>query len=127
MKTVAILSGNFTESGNFSGYNAAGTRIHISGRTMESAGIKKGDKITFPLYATVVEREFNVLDEQGNVKDGETFKREQAGAVFLNKAALIEAANADKVLALEAAADLTSKASAAGLTQDSINALLQVA
>jgi hypothetical protein len=127
MKTVAIISGNFTESGNFSGYNAAGTRIHVSGRTMESAGIKKGDKITFPLYATVVEREFNVLDEQGNPKLGETFKREQAGAVFTNKAALIEAVNADKVLELEAAADLTSKASAAGLTQEAINALQAVA
>ena len=126
MKTVAIISGNFTENGNFSGYNAAGTRIHISGRTMESAGMKKGDKITFPLYSTVVEREFNVVDEQGK-ETGETFKREQAGSVFTTKQALIEAVNADKVLALEAAADLTAKATAAGLTEEAINALAALA
>lgn len=126
MKTVAIISGDFTKKGNFSGYNAAGTRIHISDRTMESAGIKKGDKITFPLYATVVEREFNVLDEQGK-ETGEMFKREQAGSVFTTKQALIEAVNADRVLALEAAADLTAKATAAGLTEEAINALQALA
>jgi 2-hydroxychromene-2-carboxylate isomerase len=126
MKTVAIISGNFTENGNFSGYNAAGSRIHISGRTMESAGMKKGDKLTFPFYATVVEREFNVLDEQGNPTE-EKFKREQAGAVFTNKAALIEAVNADKVLAIEANADLVGKATAVGLSDNAVKALLEVA
>jgi hypothetical protein len=93
---------------------------------MEVAGMKKGDTIKFPIFATVVEREFNTLDEQGNPTGGK-FTREQAGAVFTNKAALIEAVNADKVLELEAAADLTSKASAAGLTQEAINALAAVA
>lgn len=127
MKTVAIISGNFTETGNFSGYNASGTRIHVSGRTMESAGIKKGDTVKFPLFATVVEREFNVLDENGNPKEGETFKREQAGAIFTNKQALIEAVNADKLLAVEAEADLKAKASAVGLTQEAINALQELA
>lgn len=123
MKTVAILSGNFTENGNFSGYNASGARIHVNGRTMESAGIKKGDTVKFPLFATVVEREFNVLDEQGNPKEGETFKREQAGAIFTNKQALIEAVNADKLLAVEAEADLKAKATAIGLTEEAVNAL----
>jgi hypothetical protein len=127
MKTVAIISGNFTETGNFSGYNASGTRIHVSGRTMESAGIKKGDTVKFPLFATVVEREFNVLDENGNAKEGETFKREQAGAIFTNKQALIEAVNADKLLAVEAEADLKAKANAVGLTQEAINALQELA
>jgi 2-hydroxychromene-2-carboxylate isomerase len=126
MKTVAILSGNFTETGNFSGYNASGTRIHINGRTMESAGIKKGDAIKFPLFATVVEREFNVLDAEGNPTE-EKFKREQAGAVFTNKQALIEAVNADKLLAVEAEADLKAKATAVGLTEEAINALQSVA
>jgi hypothetical protein len=127
MKTVAIISGNFTETGNFSGYNASGTRIHVSGRTMESAGIKKGDTVKFPLFVTVVEREFNVLDENGNPKEGETFKREQAGAIFTNKQSLIEAVNADKLLAVEAEADLKAKATAVGLTQEAINALQELA
>ena len=126
MKTVAIISGNFTENGNFSGYNASGTRIHVNGRTMESAGIKKGDTVKFPLFATVVEREFNELDEAGNPTD-KTFKREQAGAIFTNKQALIEAVNADKLLAVEAEADLKAKATAVGLTEEAVAALQAVA
>lgn len=126
MKTVAIISGNFTDNGNFSGYNASGTRIHVSGRTMESAGIKKGDTVKFPLYATVVEREFNVLDANGNPTE-EKFTREQAGAIFTNKQSLIEAVNADKLLAVEAEADLKAKATAVGLTQEAINALQELA
>ena len=126
MKTVAIISGNFTETGNFSGYNASGTRIHVSGRTMESAGIKKGDTVKFPLFATVVEREFNVLDANGNPTE-EKFTREQAGAIFTNKQALIEAVNADKLLAVEAEADLKAKATAVGLTEEAINALQELA
>lgn len=126
MKTVAILSGAFTNGGNFSGYNAAGQRIHVPNRTMESAGIKKGDTIKFPLYALVVEREFDVLDEAGK-ETGEKFKREQAGSVFTSKEAMIAAANADKLLAVETAAALTASATAAGLTEEAINALQSVA
>lgn len=126
MQTVAILSGNFTGANNFSGYNASGKRIHIPARQLESLGITKESKIQYPLYATVVEREFDVLDDSGN-PTGEKFKREQAGSIFLNKADLINAVNADKVLALEAHADLQAKAKASNLTEDAMNALLSVA
>lgn len=126
MKTVAILSGSFTQNGNFSGYNAAGQRIHISGRTLEAAGIKKGDTINYPLYALVVEREFDSLDENGN-PTGEKFKREQAGSVFTTKAAMIEAANADKMLAVETAAALKAEASAAGISEQQFKSMLEIA
>ena len=126
MKTVAILSGAFTANGNFSGYNATGARIHVSGRTMEAAGIKKGDDLKFPLYAIVVEREFNVLDEQGNPTD-EKFKREQAGSVFTTKDAMIAAANADAELVIETKAALKTSATAAGLTESAVDALLALA
>lgn len=126
MKTVRIISGEFTAKGNFSGYNAAGQRIHISERTMGAANIKKGDKIEFPLFAAVVEREFDVLDEQGK-PTGQKFKREQAGSVFTTKTDLISAVNADKELALEARAALQATATAVGLTESTLAALQELA
>ena len=126
MQTVAILSGNFTGSGNFSGYNAAGQRIHVPARTMESIGLTKDSKITFPLYTLVVEREFDELNENGE-PTGVKFKRQQAGSIFLNKADMINAANADKMLNIETAAALKTQATAAGLTEDAISSLLAVA
>jgi hypothetical protein len=126
MQTVAILSGSFTDNGNFSGYNAAGQRVHVPARTMESIQLTKDSKIAFPLYALVVEREFDVVDAD-NEPTGKTFKRQQAGSIFLNKADMIAAANADKMLTIETAAALKTQATAAGLTEDAISGLLAVA
>jgi hypothetical protein len=127
MKTVTFISGKITDNGNFSGYNAAGERFHVAARTMEAAGIKKGDAINYPLYALVVERTFNVLDEQGNPKEGETFTRQQAGSVFTTEQKMYDALNGDRLLAVKAEADYKAKASAAGLTEEAINALQSVA
>lgn len=126
MQTVAILSGNFTGSGNFSGYNAAGQRIHVPARTLETIGLTKDSKITFPLYALVVEREFDELNADGE-PTGVKFKRNQAGSIFLNKADMINAANADKMLNIETAAALKTQATAAGLTDDAVASILSFA
>jgi hypothetical protein len=126
MQTVTILSGNFTGSGNFSGYNNAGQRFHIPARVMENIGITKESKIAFPLFALVVEREFDELNVDGD-PTGVKFKRLQAGSIFLNKADMITAANADKMLNIETAAALKTQATAAGLTEDAISSLLSVA
>lgn len=126
MQTVAIISGNFTGSNNFSGYNALGKRIHVPARQLENLGITKETKIQFPLYAVVTEREFDVLDDSGN-PTGEKFKREQAGSIFKTKEEMINAVNADKLLTIEAHADLQSKAKASNLTEDAMSALLSVA
>ena len=127
MKTVTIVGGNFTANGNFSAYDVTGIdRIHIPGRLMESAGFKKGDTIKFPLYALVIEREFNTLDEAGNPTE-DKFTRPQAGSIFTDKSAMIEAYNADRLLTMEAEADYKAQASALGLTQEAINALQAVA
>jgi hypothetical protein len=127
MKTVTFISGKFTDNGNFSGYNASGERFHVPGRAMESISIKKGDTIKFPIYALVVERTFNVLDEQGNPKEGETFTRQQAGSVFTTEQAMFDALNGDKLLSKKAEADYKAKASVIGLTEEAINALQSVA
>jgi hypothetical protein len=122
---VAILSGNFTTNGNFSGYNSKGQRIHIPGRQMESLGFKTDDEVKgkFPLYSIVVEREFNVLDENGEPKGDEKFTRAQAGSTFLSKADALTAYNSDSVLAIEATAELRKSATAAGLDAKTIAAL----
>lgn len=119
MQIVAIQSGNFSEKGNFSGYNASGQRIHIAGRQMESLGHTpesvKTKPITFPLYTIAVEREFNTLDANGEPTT-EKFTRTQAGSVFATKADAITAYNSDKVLGLEAVADLAKTAKELNLT-----------
>ena len=129
MLTVAIISGNISNTGkNFTGYNAAGQRVHIPLRQMENLypNFSKDTKVAFPLYALVVEREFDEVDAD-NQPTGVKFKRLQAGSIFANKAEMIAAANADKVLNIETAAALQSSAKAAGLTEDAMSALLSVA
>lgn len=125
MKTIALNSGNFTDKGNFTGYNSAGIRFHIPARLMETIGFTKANEkdIKFPLYAIAVSRTFNTLDAEGNPTD-ETFTREQAGSVFTTKEALISAYNADRELELEAKASLAKTASASGLNEAQLAALL---
>ena len=128
METVQIVRGKFTDNGNFSAYDAVGIdRIHVPSGVMESAGFKKGDSIKFPLYAIVVERTFNVLDENGNPKEGDTFKRLQAGSVFTTEEALSEAANGNSLLKAKVKADYKAKTTAMGLTEEAINALAAIA
>lgn len=122
MQIIAILSGNFSTAGNFSGYNAAGQRLHITGRQMESVDYSPTVAPVFPFYIIAVEREFNVLDTDGKPTD-KTFTRLQAGSVFKSKEAAIEAFNRDKVLTIEAAADLKKVATASGLTEADVKAL----
>lgn len=127
MKIIALQSGAFTAAGNFTGYNVAGLRFHVPAKVMESAGITvesiKKEPIKFPLYSIVVEREFNTLDAEGNPTE-ETFKRAQAGSIFLTKESAIEAFNADRVLEVEAASSLAKTAVASGLTEAQLAALL---
>ena len=125
-QTTAILSGNFTTNGNFSGYNAAGDRIHIPARQMESLGLNKDTKIKFPLYSLVRQREFSSVDANGQ-PTGEKFTRAQSGSVFLNEEDMIAAANADDLLKLKTKANLATQAKSTGLTDSVINSLLTVA
>jgi hypothetical protein len=130
MQIVAIHSGNFSDKGNFSGYNASGQRVHIAGRQMEALGHTpesvKTKPISFPLYTIAVEREFNVLDANGEPTT-EKFTRTQAGSVFATKQDAITAYNSDKVLGLEATADLAKVATGLGLTEELLKDLASVA
>jgi len=119
--TMAIQSGNFSEKGNFSGYNAGGVRVHVSANTMKALGFDKANvsTIQFPLYACVVERSFNTLNDSGE-PTGETFTRLQAGSIFKTKAELINAVNADKLLAVEAESELQKVAKSLNLTAEAL-------
>jgi hypothetical protein len=138
MKTVTIVSGNFSKSGNnFTGYNNIGERIHIPMRQIENLGFTKESKIPFPLFAIVVDKEFDKLDTDGK-KTGETFTRPQAGSIFKTSAEMVVAVNADskikadaeadlKIYEIERAVSLKAKATAAGLSEQTVEALLQIA
>ena len=129
MLKVAIRSGNISNTGkNFTGYSATGQRIHIPLRQMETLypNFSKDTKVTFPLYALVVEREFDKVDAD-NQPTGVKFKRLQAGSIFANKAEMIESYNEDSLMELEAKAHLKAQAKAMDLDENAINALLSLA
>lgn len=121
---VALLRGQFSDRGNFSGYNSAGIRIHVPGQMMKDLGYTpESEKVDFPLYACVVEREFNVLAEDGVTETGEKFKRLQAGSIFKTKREAIDARNADALLEAEAESELFKSAKEYGLTEQQLTAL----
>ena len=68
IQKVVIVSGQWSATGNFSGYDVLGTeRYHIPSRLMSTLGYKNGDVVTMPLFATVVKKSFPArLDAAGN-------------------------------------------------------------
>ena len=129
MKPVSIFSGKLTAKGNLTGYNAAGERIHVSAQQLASINMVEAKDLKFPLYALTVEREFNKRDE--NNKDvvdpttglAVTFKREQAGSIFVTKAEMITAMNSDKLISIEAATQLNTAVTESGLTAETLQLL----
>lgn len=127
---VMLVRGQFSDKGNFSGYNSKGVRIHVPAIMMSELGYAKDAKdaegkpvkIEYPLYACVVERTFNVLNDEGEETD-ETFTRAQAGSIFKTRQEAIDAMNSDDLLALEAKADLYKGAKSFGLTEDTLKKL----
>ena|SRR6478609_7082799 len=125
-KSTQILSGNFSagegKKGNFTGYNVTGDKIFVHKRLMETLGFKV-DKDVKPFFAVIGEREINPFDENGEPTNVLT-KRLQALSVFPDNKTLIAAMNSDIVLELQAKAALKTEAVAAGLTEKSLEALL---
>ena len=123
MNLKSIRSGSFTAAGNFTGYTVAGERIHIPARQMEIAGYNKDTMPKFPFYCVSGERQFNVLDENGNATE-EKFTREQAGSIFATKTEAIDAYNESLLLDIEAKASLKKAAADAGLA-DSLTSIIE--
>ena len=125
-KSTQILSGNFSagegKKGNFTGYNAKGEKIFVHKAQMETLGFKT-DKDVKPFFAVIGEREINPMDEDGKPTNV-LVKRLQALSVFTTSEALIKAVNSDAVLEIQAKAALKTEATAVGLTEKSLEALL---
>jgi hypothetical protein len=123
---IQILSGNFSKSegskGNFSGYDSEGVRIFIHKAQMEGFGMKT-DADFKPFYALVTEREIQTRDVDGQLTDT-LVKRLQATALFKTEAELYNAKNSSKRLELGAMLDLQKTATASGLTETQMHALL---
>jgi len=117
MKTVAIQSGKFAESGkNFSGYTASGQRVNIYAAQLAAIGIKTDADAKFPIYALVEKREHTD-------KTNEKYTRWDAGSVFTDESAMLQASIADASLAIKAQMLLTKLATESGLNEQQLKSL----
>jgi hypothetical protein len=128
MKNYVLTSGNFTTSGNLSGYTRKGERIHVPQRQLEAAGIDK-DTVKWPLFVVAGERSFNTLDEKGEPKvdangDPVTFSRLQAGSVYSTKEAMVQSAVDEASLDIQINSAIKESATKAGLSEKAVEALL---
>lgn len=101
---VLIVSGNFTQKGNFSGYDENGERYFIHSRLIASTGWKADKDVQFPFWTTgVKERTVNMMqvNADGTLSaTDETITRTQAGAIFKTTEDLV------KVAVMKASADI---------------------
>lgn len=71
MKEFEIISGAFAKSGtgNYSGYDEDGKRIHIPAHVLESAGLEadENDQLALPFVVLAEEVAINTEDEEGVV------------------------------------------------------------
>lgn len=123
MKNLAIRSGAFTEAGNFTGYTILGERVHIYGRQLEAIGFKSNADVKFPFFVISEEKEYSVMDADGNPTD-KTFKRNTALSAFATKESMIEAHSEAAMLDVEVSKAVKQQATAAGLTEAEIKVLL---
>ena len=123
MKNLAIKSGAFSEAGNYTGYTALNERVHIYGRQMEALGFKSNADVKFPFFVISEEKEYSVMDADGNPTD-KTFKRNTALSAFATEQSMIEAHVEAATLDLKVSRAIKQEATAAGLTDAEIEKLL---
>ena len=118
-------------TGNFSAYDATGTRqnrVHIPKALAESFALDS--KTAMPIYAIVSEETYNVLDESNQpVKgaDGEpqTFVQKRAGNLFTTEEAAIKAQKSNVVLEAKANAYVSQLAAELKLTPEVVASLAE--
>lgn len=125
---VEIVSGNFSKNGNYSAYDEDNERYYIHKRLMESLGWSKDADVKLPFWTKAGTREFNTLDENGEVQldvngNAVKFQRLQILSVYKSREAMIESAINKASVDIEIHAGIQAKASVAGLSQKSIDAL----
>jgi hypothetical protein len=128
MQKFVITSGNFTENGNFSGYDMINTRLHIHKRQMEAAGWNKIEDVKFPFFAVGAVKQIGQLDENGEAKlnaDGSPvlIDRLTATSVFATEEAIVAAHVANQSLDIKISAALHAVAKSSGLSEKAVAAL----
>ena len=125
-----ITSGKFTtgenSKGNFTAYDANGERFFIHKSQMASAGLLADKDITFPLFAITDEKDIQTRDSNGELTDV-MVKRAQALSIFKTEDEMINAFNSSARLQIKAKQNLQAVATASGLSQSTINSLLEIA
>lgn len=129
MKNYAITSGKFTGKGNFTGYTAKGERLHIHAAQMSSLGVKEDKDLKFPFFAIGAVKQIGQLNEDLSPKvnaDGSAVlvDRLTAMSVFATKEALVAAHVDDATLDIAIAKSVKETATANGLGEKELNALL---
>ena len=122
MRKTVLTSGSFTKAGNLTAYNKFGERVHISAKQAENMKLTS-ENLTFPLYAVIDERTFSTLDAEGNPTQ-ETFTRTQALSIFATNTDLVNAFVDEASLDVQIADGIRKASSAAGLSEESINQLV---
>lgn len=132
MQKTNILSGRWSQAGNFTGKNLSGERIFISKDLMASLGYTPGD-VTTSFSCAYKTDLIGQLDEKGNVKvdanTGEPVQvaRVNATAVFSTADEMHQAFADDASHDVAIKAKVQASAKSAGLTESAINSLLSVA
>ena len=131
MKNVKINSGNFTAAGNYSAYDNKGTRYFVAQRVMENSGWKTDADVTLPFFANVITKKIGQLDANGEVLlDAEgiavTVLRDQVTCIYKTKAELIQDAVDEVSLDIDIQSAIQAHATNAGLSQERVNALLEL-
>lgn len=139
---MLINSGNFSENGNFSGYNVKGDRIHIFARQMKALGIATDEDFAKAgsIYVRAVEKVYGaktavgadgkpVLNADGTPKlipyrDGSfSMKRLTATALFKTEEDYIKAMASDATTDAKVKHRIAQEYAAIGLTPDAVEEL----
>jgi hypothetical protein len=130
---VQVERGNFSAKGNFSAYDAAGLRYHVSKAQMDALSLtpEKVKDIKYPMFAAVtsIERSFPVTtvekDAAGNETTVTSEKKElrEEATLFLTKDRLISAYNSSQSLQIEAVVAIKQEVTKAGLTMEDVKLL----
>ena len=132
-KNYVINNGNFTGSGNFSGYTALGDRVHFHKRQMDSLGWTKNEDVKYPFYSIAGMKPIGQLDANGkpavDVITGLpiTTDRLTALSAFKTRDEIKQAHADSSLLDIEIAQEIKAQASSAGLSDSAIDALQSVA
>jgi hypothetical protein len=127
-KNYVINNGNFSASGNFSGYTALGDRVHIFKRQIAALGWEKPTDVKFPFYAIGTIKQIGQLDANGKpVTDANgaplLSDRLTALSVFKTREEIKQAHADAALLDVEIAQSIKEQATSAGLSEKMVEAI----